>query len=84
MDYRNGDFMNDVIPDDVGRLLQRTVILIDMQIEMFFIDTIYFNREGSTTRISEVTIRHQPVWSEKVTYINEDGQKRGHRTHELF
>ena len=76
--------MNDVISDGVGRLLQRTVILIDYQLEMFYIDTIYFNRDGTTTRVSEITLQHITVWTEKEIHFDEDGQKRGYRAYELF
>ena len=76
--------MNDVISDGVGRLLQRTVILIDDWMEVFYIDTIYFNRDGTTTSVSEITLQHETVWSEKDVHFDEDGQKRGYRSHELF
>ena len=56
--------------DGVGRLLHKIVIPIDTaDVELSYIDTTYFNRDGSITTISEL-ILHQSVWSYKETYID--------------
>lgn len=55
-----------------GRLLTRTVICINHQDEIFVVQTIYFNRNGTITLETELTEQHIGEVIDKQNYGVED------------